>query len=69
MFQAGAKVGLVDKDGRNSLMLAALFGRMQLTELFLKAVDFNLNKVSKDVYLAIKKTALIQNFQMHQEMV
>ena len=43
-------------------MLAALFGRMQLTELFLKAVDFNLNMVSKDVYLAIEKTALIQNF-------
>ena len=45
-FQSGAKVGKADKDGRNSLMLASIFGRDELMELFLKAVDFDCNKVN-----------------------
>ena len=45
--QVGARVGLVDKEGRNSLMLAAIFGRSELSELFLKAVDFDLISVKQ----------------------
>lgn len=43
LLMHAAKVGISDKKGRNALIYAVLYERQDLVELFLKALDYDLN--------------------------
>ncbi|XP_076812026.1 uncharacterized protein LOC143458986 [Clavelina lepadiformis] len=61
LLQVGAKVGIRDKDGRNSLMFSSMLGRLELNELFLKAVDYDLNQSDVVGNTALHYSALAGN--------
>ncbi|XP_022100213.1 ankyrin repeat domain-containing protein 50-like [Acanthaster planci] len=43
LLEMGALAGLVDKQGRNALIYACIYRRLELVEVLLSAVDFDLN--------------------------
>jgi len=44
-FQAGARVGRTDRNGRSALMFSVLFNRQRLTLLYTRTMDFDINQV------------------------
>lgn len=47
ILQNGGLIGMKDKSGRNGLMYAAIFQRLELVRLFLNAVDYNINDTDR----------------------
>lgn len=47
ILQNGGLVGIKDKSGRNGLMYAAIFRRIELVKMFLQAVDYDLNETDR----------------------
>uniref|UniRef100_A0A8C4TL26 Uncharacterized protein n=1 Tax=Erpetoichthys calabaricus TaxID=27687 RepID=A0A8C4TL26_ERPCA len=48
LLEKGAQVGLCDQRGRNALLYAAMYERKDLVDLFLCALDYDLNHADKD---------------------
>nr|XP_026693804.1 ankyrin repeat domain-containing protein 55-like [Ciona intestinalis] len=64
LLQANAKVGTVDKAGRSPLTFSVLFKRVNICELFLKAVDFDLNQADALGNTPLHYAALVGNLSI-----
>uniref|UniRef100_H2Z2L1 Uncharacterized protein n=1 Tax=Ciona savignyi TaxID=51511 RepID=H2Z2L1_CIOSA len=64
LLQAGAKVGITDKNGRSPLTFCVLFKRVDLCELFLRAIDFDLNQEDILGNTALHYSSLVGNLQI-----
>ncbi|XP_071800293.1 uncharacterized protein [Asterias amurensis] len=69
LLEMGALVGLPDKQGRNALIYACIYRRLELVEIFLRAVDFDLNHRDRFGNTALFYAASSGNIDIVTELV
>ena len=69
LLEMGALVGLPDKQGRNALIYACMYRRLELVDIFLKAVDYDLDHRDRYGNTALFYAASSGNADVVTEMV
>ncbi|XP_071500579.1 uncharacterized protein [Diadema antillarum] len=69
LLERGAMVGYADRRGQNALMYACVFGRVELTKVFLKAVDYDPNQRDRWGNTALFYAASNGNIEVVQAMI